>query len=138
MPNEVLVAAVKNILGLARSQKVDEAYAAYGALFTDPWFATLPPADQRQALKLLVLAKGLPTPPTAPIEQAHLAATVPLKALVAAHDEPQDYELLGLCQVRTNDEDGARASFRRGLDLERARDPQSPLCGQLMKWVASV
>jgi hypothetical protein len=40
--------------------------------------------------------------------------------------------------VRTDDEAGARASFQKGLDLERARDPQSPLCGQLMKWVASV
>ena len=58
--------------------------------------------------------------------------------LIAAHNEAQDYELLGLCQVRVDDEAGARASFQKGLDLERARDPQSPLCGQLMKWVASV
>jgi hypothetical protein len=40
--------------------------------------------------------------------------------------------------VRTNDEPGARVSFQRGLDLERARDAGSPLCGQLMKWVSSI
>ena len=55
---------------------------------------------------------------------------VPLKALVAAHNEAQDYEdRLGLCQVRVDEEPAARASFQKGLDLERARDPQSPLCG---------
>jgi hypothetical protein len=138
MPNEVLVAAVKTIMGLARAQKMDEAYAAYTDLFSGPLFPTLPPGDQRPALKLMILAKGMPTFPTPPIVKAHRAAIVPLKALVAAHDDPQDYELLGLCQVRTDDEKGARASFQRGLDLERARDPGSPLCGQLMKWVASV
>jgi Tfp pilus assembly protein PilF len=61
-----------------------------------------------------------------------------LKALIAAEDQPGDYELLGLCEVRAGDEAAARKTFQRGLDLERARDPQSPLCGQLMKWVASV
>ncbi len=95
-------------------------------------------SEQRQALKLMIHAKGIPTFPTPPIVKAHRAAMVPLKALVAAHNEAQDYELLGLCQVRTDNEKGARVSFQKGLDLERARDPQSPLCGQLMKWVASV
>jgi hypothetical protein len=138
MPNEALVAAVKNIIALAKAQKMDEAYAAYTELFSGALFPTLPEAEQRQALKLMIHAKGLPTFPTPPIVTAHRAAMVPLKALVAAHNEPQDYELLGLCQVRVDDEAGARSSFQKGLDLERARDPQSPLCGQLMKWVASV
>lgn len=123
MPNEVLVAAVKNIMGLVRAQKMDEAYAAYADSFSGALFPTLPPGDQRPALRLMVLAKGMPTFPTPLIVKAHKAAIGPLKALVAAHDDPQDYELLGLCQVRTDDEKGARASFQRGLDLERARDP---------------
>jgi hypothetical protein len=138
MPNEALVAAVKNIIGLAKAQKVDEAYAGYAELFSGALFPTLPVAEQRQALKLMIHAKGIPTFPTPPIVKAHRAAMAPLKTLLAAHNEAQDYELLGLCQVRTDDESGARTSFQKGLDLERARDPQSPLCGQLMKWVASV
>ena len=38
----------------------------------------------------------------------------------------------------SGDEKSAREAFQKGLDLERARDPQSNLCGSLMKWVASV
>ncbi len=129
MPNEALVAAVKNIIGLAKAQKMDEAYAAYAELFTGALFPTLIPSEQRQALKLMILAKGIPTFPNPSIVKAHRAAMVPLRALVAEHDDAQDYELLGLCQVRTDDEAGARASFQKGLDLERARDPQSPPMG---------
>jgi hypothetical protein len=62
----------------------------------------------------------------------------PLKALIAAHDDPGDYELYGICQVVTGDEKGAAASFRKGLTMERERNPQSDLCGSLMKWVAAV
>ena len=138
MPNEELVAAVKIIIGLAKAGKVDESYAAYAQLFSSAAFMTYPEADQRQGLKLMVLAKGIPTFPGPAIVAAHKSALVPIKALVAAHDEPADYELLGLCCVRVGDEAGARAAFQRGLDLERARNPQSPVCGTLMKWVASV
>jgi hypothetical protein len=138
MPTEALVAAVKSIIALVKSGKMDESHVEYGKLFSSPEFATYPPNEQRQALKLMVLAKGLPTFPSAPIVAAHKAAVPPLKALIEAHDEPADYELIGLCQVRMGDEKAARVSFQKGLDLERARDPQSPLCGQLMKWVASV
>jgi hypothetical protein len=138
MPNEALVAAVKNIVGLAKAQKMDEAYQGYAELFSGALFPTLQASEQRQALKLMIHAKGMPTFPTPAIAKAHKAAMVPVKALIAAHNEAQDYELLGLCQVKTDDEAGARVSFQKGLDLERARDPQSPLCGQLMKWVASV
>ena len=138
MANEALLAAIKNIVALAKAQKMDEAYAGYTELFSGALFPTLPPAEQRQALKLMILSKGIPTFPTPAIAKAHQAAMVPLKALIAAHNDAQDYELLGLCQVRNDDEASARVTFQKGLDLERARDPQSPLCGQLMKWVASV
>jgi len=138
MPNEALVAAVKHIIALAKGGKMDDSYAAYGELFSGPLFASCPVNEQRQALKLMVHAKGLPTFPTPAIQAAHKAAIPPLNALIEAHHEPGDYELLGLCQVRAGDEAAARVAFQKGLDLERARDPQSPLCGQLMKWVASV
>jgi hypothetical protein len=136
--DQALVSAVKNIVVILKSGKGDDAHIAYGALFASPEFATYAPADQRQALKLMVHAKGIPTFPSAAIVDAHKRAIGPLRALVAEHGEAGDYELLGLCQVRAGDSDSARISFQKGLDLERARDPQSPLCGTLMKHVASV
>jgi hypothetical protein len=138
MPNEELVAAVKVIIGHAKAGKMDESYAGYAQLFSGPAFQTYPEADQRQALKLMIHAKGIPTFPSPAIAAAHKKAIVPLQALVAAHNEPADYELLGLCHVRVGDEASARVAWQKGLDLERARNPQSPLCGTLMKWVASV
>jgi hypothetical protein len=138
MANEELVAAVKTVLALAKAGKNDEAYTAYGALFSSAAFASYSAPDQRQALKLMILAKGLPTFPTPAIAEAHRVAIAPIKALIAAHDEPADYELLGLCQSRAGDDAAAMTSFQAGLDLERARDPQSTLCGTLMKRVASV
>jgi len=138
MLNEALVAAVKNIVVLSKSGKEDETYATYASLYANPPFASYSSADQRQALKLMILAKGIPTFPSASIVEAHRAAIGPLQALVHAHGEPADYQLLGICFTRTGDEAQARASFQAGLDIERARDPQSPLCGSLMKYVASV
>ncbi len=138
MANEALVSAVKAVVALAKAGKSDEAYAAYAELFSSTAFATYAHPDQRQALKLMVLAKGIPTFPPPSIAAAHQAAIVPLRSLVAADHEPADHEMLGLCQARTGDNDGALATFKAGLDLERARDAQSDLCGRLMKWVASV
>jgi hypothetical protein len=138
MPNEALAAAVKNIMALSKSGRTDDAYAAYAVLYTGPPFASYSPADQRQALKIMVLAKGILAFPAPSVVEAHRAAIRPLQALVQAHGEPADYQMLGICFVRTGDEAQARASFQAGLDIERARDPQSPLCGTLMKHVASV
>ena len=139
MANEALVAAIKDIMGLAKAGKTDEAYAAYAELFGSPAFAEYRPEDQRQALKLMVLAKGIPFPVIPPaIVAAHKVAQTRLLALVEAHKEPADYEMLGMCQVRTGDEPAAAITFKTGLDLERERDPQSKLCGTLMKLVASV
>jgi hypothetical protein len=136
--NQDLVNSVKGIITTLKSGKSDDAHVAYGNLFASAEFATYPAADQRQALKLMILAKGIPTFPSAAMIGAHKKAIGPLTKLIEAHGEPADYELLGLCQVRTNDEKSARVTFQKGLDLERARDAQSPLCGQLMKHVASV
>ena len=138
MANEELVTTVKAIMVLAKAGKSDEAYAGYGTLFASDAFAGYPEADQRQALKLMILAKGIPTFPTKAIADAHKSAMKPLGVLIAAHEDPADYELLGLCQSRNGDDKSAMTSFQRGLDIERARDPQSPLCGTLMKRVASV
>ncbi len=138
MANEALVAAIKDIMGLAKAGKTDEAYAAYAQLYASPAFAEYRPEDQRQALKLMVLAKGIPFPTPPPIQAAHEVAKARLQALVDAHKEPADYEMLGMCQVKTGDEAAAAITFKAGLDIERERDPQSKLCGTLMKLVASV
>jgi hypothetical protein len=138
MANEELVAAVKSIVSLAKAGKTDEAYAGYAKLFSDASFAKYSPQDQRQALKLMILAKGMPAMPPASVIEAHKRAIKPVMALVKADNEPADYELLGICQMIGGDEKAARASFQAGLDLERERDPQSDLCGTLMKRVASV
>ena len=64
-------------------------------------------------------------------------AIAPLTALVAASADPQDYEMLGLCQFRTGDHETAATSFRAGLDRERAVSPESDLCGRLMKHLSA-
>jgi hypothetical protein len=138
MASEVLVQAVKQIMSLARSGKAEEAYDAYRALFADPAFTSNPPDDQRRVLNLMVHAKKQGNMPPDHVIEAHRAAIGPLTELAAAYGEPADFEMLGLCQVMIGDEAAASTSFKAGLHIERERNPQSNLCGALMKWVASV
>jgi hypothetical protein len=138
MASEELVQAVKQIMSQARMGNAEEAYAGYRALFSDPAFVMNPAEDQRRVFKLMVHAKKQGNIPPAYVVEAHRAAIGPLSELAAAFGEPADFEMLGLCQVMTDDEPAAAVSFRAGLNIERARNPQSDLCGALMKWVASV
>ena len=138
MANEALSEAVKGIIGKAKEGGVDAGYQGYRELFTSAAFAGYRPEDQRVALRLMVLMKGAPQPPTAAMKDAHTVALGLLTGLVAAHAEPADHELLGLCHVVLGDEASAGAIFRAGLDLERARNPSSKLCGTLMKRVSMV
>ncbi|MES1174120.1 MAG: hypothetical protein ABUL62_07300, partial [Myxococcales bacterium] len=94
--------------------------------------------DQRQALQLMVLMKGAPKPATPAMLAAHGAARSVLSGLVATHSEPSDHELLGICHVVLGDEASASDVFRAGLAIERVRDPQSKLCGTLMKRVSMI
>ncbi|MEO8902573.1 MAG: hypothetical protein ABI488_11295, partial [Polyangiaceae bacterium] len=103
-----------------------------------PEFAGYRVEDQRQALQLMVLMKGAPKPATPAMVKAHSAARHLLTTLVAAHSEPADHEMLGLCHVVLGDEASASEVFRAGLAIERVRDPQSKLCGTLMKRVSTV
>jgi hypothetical protein len=136
MPNEALLTAVKAIVANARAGKLEEAYVGYRDLFASPVFSTYEPHDQRQALRLMIHAKGLPhTPPPAVVE-AHRTAIVPLTDLVSKYNEPGDYEMLGMCHVAVGNEAGAGTVFRAGLDLERARNAQSDLCGAFMRRIS--
>lgn len=139
MANEALVQRVKAIVALARGGDADGAYRGYKELFASPEFGTFAPEDQRQALRLMILAKkGAPHVPTPAVLEAHRAALEPLTALVGQHGEPADHELLGMAhQLVGNDESAARI-FRAGLAIERERNPQSDLCGSLMKRVSLI
>jgi hypothetical protein len=136
MANEELVSAVKKIVGLSRSGDLDAAYLAYRDLFAKAEFAAYRPEDQRQALRLMVLAKGAPHKPTAAMVDAHRAAVAPLTELVSVHRDPGDHEMLGVCHVVLGNEESAARIFRTGLELERARNAGSDLCGSLMKRIS--
>jgi len=136
MANEALLTAVKSIIAAARAGRLDDAYAGYRDLFESPAFATYEPHDQRQAMRLMVHAKGLPRPLPPAIVDAHRAAGRILTELVARDADPADYELLGMCQIVLGDEDGAAAVFRTGLNLERQRNAQSDLCGAFMRRIS--
>jgi hypothetical protein len=136
MAGAELVEAIRGIVASARAGDLDAAYGGYRALFAADTFRANEAKDQRQALKLMVHAKGAPSKPTPAMLEAHRAALGPLADLVAQHGEPADYEMLGMCQLAAGDETGAVHSFRSGLTIERERNAQSDLCGQLMKRVS--
>ncbi len=137
MSKEALVAAVKDIVTLSRSGDVEGSYDGYAALFARPDFSDNRPEDQRQALKLLVLAKRQGQP-SAKLIEAHRAALAPLTDLVSKHNEPEDFEMLGICHLLVGNEQAAANMFRHGLTLERERNAASDLCGRLMTRVSSI
>jgi len=138
MPNEALVARIKQILALAKGGKVPEAYAEYSTLFTSPEFLGYTVEDRRAAIRLVVNTKVPLNNPAAHVVTAYRSAMRALEEAIGANADPADFELLGICCVVTGDEKRAGELFRTGLRLERERDPQSNLCGSLMKWVAAV
>lgn len=136
MAKEALVQAVKNIVALARAGALDDAYRAYRDLFQSPDFLRHRPEDQRQVLRLMILAKGVPSTPTESMIEAHRAAVPALTELVSVHGDPGDHELLGLCHLMLGNVESADKIFRAGLAIERERNPQSDLCGTLMKRIS--
>jgi hypothetical protein len=137
MSKEALVNAVKQIIAQARGGDVEGSYEAYRALYSSPEFAANKAEDQRQALKLLVLAKRSGQPSAALVD-AHRAALGPLTEMVSSLGEPEDYEMLGICHLMIGNEEAASNLFRQGLTLERDRNAGSDLCGRLMTRVASI
>lgn len=138
MATEALVKRVKEILGLAKTGKVEDAYNAYAELFVSAEFRSYPMDEQRHAIKLVVNAKVPPSKTTPAQIAAYRAAMTPLQEMLGAMGDPHDFELLGICNVLIGEEKTAAELFRTGLRLERERNPQSDLCGSLMKWVAAM
>jgi hypothetical protein len=137
MSKEALVGAVKKIMAQSRGGDVEGSYDGYAQLFASSDFMANKPEDQRQALKLLILAKRHGTP-SAKLVEAHRAAIPALTELVSTLEEPEDYEMLGLCHLMIGNDQAASNMFRQGLTLERARNPASDLCGRLMTRVAAI
>jgi len=137
MSKEALVSAVKQIMAQARGGDVEGSFDGYAQLYASPEFAANRPEDQRQALKLLILQKRQGQP-SAKLVEAHRAAIPVLTELVSTVNEPEDYEMLGLCHLLIGNEDAASNMFRQGLTLERDRNPASDLCGRLMTRVAAI
>lgn len=138
MPKLALVKKVKEIVALGRHGKLEESYVGYRDLFSSPDFMMNRPEDQRQAMKLMVLAKGVPNPPTPVMLEAYRAALVPLTELVSTLGEPADHELLGVCHLKLGHDQAASAIFRAGLAIERERNASSDLCGELMKRISMI
>src|SRR5262249_53518299 len=132
MSKEALVATLKSCVALSRAGKHEEAFGAYEKLYGDPGFMKERPEDQRQALKLFILAKRPGMKTTEVLVNAHRAAVEPLTELVSRYNEPEDYEMLGACHALLGNEQSAAAIFREGLRLERDRNAASDLCGSLM------
>ena len=136
MANETLVQSIKALVALGKDGDIDGVYRGYRDLFAAPSFVGYRVEDQRQALRLMIMMKGAPATPTPPMAEAHRAAITPLRQIVEVHKEPKDHELLGICHVVLGDEASASAIFKAGLAIERERNPQSDLCGALMKRVS--
>jgi TPR repeat protein len=137
MSKEALVNAVKQIMAQARGGDAEGSYDGYANLYASAEFGANRPEDQRQALKLLVLAKRQGQP-SGRLVEAHRAAIPALTELVSTLNEPEDYEMLGLCHLLIGNEQAASNMFRQGLTLERERNPASDLCGRLMTRVAAI
>jgi hypothetical protein len=138
MATEALVTEVKQIVALAKAGSADDAYKRYAVLFRSPEFRTYPMEEQRQAIKLVANIKVPPSRATPAQIDAFRAAVEPLSDILGALGAPEDFQWLGICCIVTGDERRAGELFRTGLKLERDRNPQSDLCGSLMKWVAAV
>ncbi len=135
-----LIQTVKNIVKIWREAKLDEAYAAYGELFSTADFGEHRPEDQRSALRLMILAKGAPNPEKASetMIEAHRVAASALTDLVSKHGDAGDHEMLGICHLVMGNPDTASTIMRAGLALERQRDPGSDVCGSLMKRISLI
>ncbi len=134
---EQLLRALGAIFALAKGGRVEEAYREYGALCSSPAFADQSPDEQRQALKLLVVLT-VPAVPSDAMRDAHRAALDRASALVERIGDPGDYELMGLCQMALNESKAGGETFRKALEIEIARNPQSELCARLKRHVSGL
>ena len=94
---QALAATVKRIVASARDGAMNTAYEAYAKLFANREFAQLRPHDQRQVLKLMVMAKTAP-PRSEPVLHAYKSALERLHVLAGSADDPLDREMIEACE----------------------------------------
>jgi hypothetical protein len=135
--NEALIATLKQIRQMNRDGLLEESYRQYSTLFTSDAFRECRADDQRQALKLMIMSKA-PATVSDEMREAHRAAIGALQSLVIQHRDPADYEMLGMAYVVIDEPQKATEIWKKALDIERARNPASDLCGNLMRRVSSV
>jgi hypothetical protein len=136
-PLALLKSAVKSAVALARESRWEEFYGVYAGLFADPSFSQNKTDDQRQALKLMIMTKGLPAPTTQQGIEAYQAAWHALSHLVGALHDPRDYELLGLTHLRLQDEAGAKKVFQQGLEVAQG-GTDADLCGPFLRHLSTL
>lgn len=136
--SETLVAALKKIMTLSKNGRAVDAYHEYASLFASDTFGEYRPEDQRQALKLMVLAKTHP-PDEDAVSEAFKAALPRIERLMEIQGkEPADLELFGVTQLALGETAAAASAFQSALDLERAKNPQSDLIATLMRRVSQL
>ena len=135
--NEAFVDAVKKIVLVLQSGRTDEGYGQYADLLSSTSFAAYPPDDQRQALKLLLMAKAPPSRSDA-VLRAYKVALSRIQSLVDSLADPADYEMLGVAHLQLEDKAKASAAFDTALKLERARNPASELSMNLARRLSQI
>lgn len=132
-----IVATLKKHVAAIKAGNADEGYKGFTGFFSDDAFASLRPEDQRQSLKVMVLGKT-PTPANDAVVDAHLAAITCLQRLAETSNDPLDFEMLGVCHQVIEDVETASKMYEKALEIERARNPQSELCGRVMKRISAM
>lgn len=136
--NESLVASLKKIMTLSKNGRGVDAYHEYANLFASDAFSEYKPEDQRQALKLMVLAKSHPADKDA-VSEAYKAALPRIERLMEVQGkEPADLELFGVTQLALGETSAAAQAFQAALDIERSKNPQSDLIATLMRRVSQL
>lgn len=138
--NDGLVSALKKIMTLSKNGRGSDAYHEYANLFASDAFGEYRAEDQRQALKLMVLAKTHPSDKDA-VDEAHKAALPRIEKLLenaGSNKEPADLELFGVTQLHLGEPAAAASAFQEGLNIERSKNPQSDLIATLMRRVSQL
>ncbi|MBX3227461.1 MAG: hypothetical protein KIT84_13990 [Labilithrix sp.] len=129
--------ALKQARSAAKEGRLDDMFRQYGTVFASGSFASMRPDDQRQALKLMFFGKQ-PDVASDDVKNAYRVTLPILQALVLRDRDPADYELLGMAYAVLEEPEKAMEIFKKALDVERARNPASDLCGSLMRRVSQL
>lgn len=127
--------ALKKLMDLGKAGRLEEVFSESLVLLESKTFAEYPASDQRHALGIIMLL-GKQATPSELSRRALGSARDCAHRLVARFGVPADYEMLGLLELALDESAAAAATFRKGLELEQARNPRSELCVRLAQHVA--